>query len=112
MKLEDFASRVMKRKDPGLDTFDPLTILAIISAIISIAKMVKKCRDDWNKDEIVASYNAWGPLGWLRRRRVRSILAAQKLSDTYDQHVVAEASAMTSDEFQSLVVAARTRGNF
>ena len=112
MTLELFAERVLARRNGGKQTFDPMTILAIITAVVEIGKMVRECYLDWNKKDIVAGYNAWGVMGWLRRRKVRAALVAAKLDDSYAEHIVAEMADMGTADFQRVVKYARYKGGY
>ena len=110
--VDEFAHRVFTRRCGKAAAFDPIIILAIVTAAIEIAKLIRECYLEWKKDEIVDSYNSWSPLGWLRRRRIRKILAANRLPEDYAGDFVTEAAAMSTPEFENLFYAARRMGNF
>jgi len=84
MNKELLAERVYALAEPDVVQFDPLTLLAIISAITSIIKMLKTCGYITIPDVAEVIRNP----GWLMRFRLRREVSkhvkgklAQKVAD-------------------------------
>lgn len=109
--LNWFAERVYRRRygDVGID---PVTIIAIISALIEIGRLVAECYREWKRDEVLAAYNAWGPLGWLSRRRLARAVREKGLDGQFAAAIVAEAASIDESDYRVVVGHARVAGNY
>lgn len=125
-KLKNIALKVLEKSSlPKNDnySFDPLTILMIISVILTCIRILQECnKNKLNKDcASQEKYSLYGQQvkeyslrrGWFTKMRIKKILRREMKPDDYNKYSLSivnslldNGETLTDEEIQTLVEAA------
>lgn len=124
-KIKNIAIKVLEKSNvPKNDnhTFDPFTILMIISVILTIIRIIQECnKNKLNKDcSMNDKCSLYGEQikelsqkrGWFTKMRIKRILRREMSPEDYDKYsmniintLLDEGANLTDDDIQTLVEA-------